>query len=226
MKNENIKKFWVLVSLLIGPLIFYLLILTGKNDFRRLPILKNNIIDVKTLEPNQNVSFKDHITIVCFFGENLLLHKTNALNLNEKIYKHFNGFKKFQFVVVLPNGTEQKADELKKDLSFNTDIKNWHFIHTSKDKIDLLFKSFGTDLKLDKNSYMPQAFIIDKTASLRGRNQDKDFKNGMLYGYNAETVSQIHQKMIDDVKILLAEYRLALKKNKKKKVFKNPYKTK
>ena len=33
------------------------------------------------------------------------------------------------------------------------------------------------------------------------------------YGYNATEVSLLTNTMIDDVKILLAEYRMALKKN-------------
>lgn len=224
-KKENTKKFWLLVALLIGPLVFYLLILTGKNEFSRLPVLHNNVIDIVSLEPNNTtILFKDKITVLCFFGEDLLNRKTNALNLNEKIYKHFNGFKNFQFIVLLPNGTEAKAARLKKELAFNTDITNWKFVFTNKENIKTVFNSLHTPLMLDENSYIAQAFIIDKDVSLRGRNKDEDFKDGMLYGYNAETVSQIHQKMIDDVKILLAEYRLALKKNKKKEVFKNPYK--
>ena len=223
-KNNKIKKFWVLGSLLIGPLVFYLLILTGTNEFRRLPVLQNNIIDIAVLEPNQDVMFKDKISIVSFLGDDLLQHKTNALNLNEKIYKHFNGFENFQFVVILPVGTEEKANLLKKDLAFNTNINNWKFVFTSTENIKLLFKSMQVNLDLDNHNYLAQAFIVDKTVSLRGRNKDDDYEDGMLYGYNAETVSLIHQKMVDDVKILLAEYRLALKKNKKKEVFKNPYK--
>ncbi len=220
------KKFWLLIALLIGPLAFYLFILTGKNDFRRLPILQNNIIDIVNIEPDQKIAFKNHISILCFFGEDILNHKTNALNLNEKIYKHFNGFTSFQIVVVLPLGTENKSNQLKKELAFNTDIKNWKFVHTTKENIQTLFNSLHTNLNIDTNSYTSKAFIVDKDVSLRGRNKDEDIKDGILYGYNTESVSEIHQKMVDDVKILLAEYRLALKKNKKKEVFKNPYKDK
>ncbi len=224
-KNQR-KKVWLLLALLIGPLVFYLMILTGQNKFRYLPSLQQNVLDISSLEPNQKVGFKDKISIVSFLGSDLLQHKTNALNLNEKIYKRFNGFKKFQFVVILPNGTEEKANQLKKELAFNTNINHWYFIFTSKENIKLLFNSFHTPFSLDENAYVPQAFIIDKKNTLRGRNKDKDYKDGLLYGYNAETVSPIHQKMVDDVKILLAEYRLALKKNKKKEVFKNPFKIK
>ena len=34
-----------------------------------------------------------------------------------------------------------------------------------------------------------------------------------LYGYNTSSVAEINKKMTDDVKVILAEYRLALKKN-------------
>ncbi|MCK5678271.1 MAG: hypothetical protein KAH72_07320, partial [Flavobacteriaceae bacterium] len=59
------------------------------------------------------------------------------------------------------------------------------------------------------------AFIIDREMNLRGRNDDEDIPDGFLYGYNAESVAAIHQKMVDDVKVVIAEYRLSLKKNKK-----------
>jgi len=220
------KKFWLLFALLIGPLLFYLLISTGKNKFRRLPVLQENVIDIATLEPTQKVSFKDKITVLCFFGDQLSYRKTNALNLNEKIYKRNMPFRDFQFVVVLPNGSEENTAILKKELAFNTNMEKWNFVFTSKENIKTLFNSLHTNLSIDEHSYSPNAYIIDKDSSLRGRDKDKDMADGFLYGYNAETVSEIHQKMIDDIKILLAEYRLALKKNKKESVFKNPYKDK
>ena len=46
---------------------------------------------------------------------------------------------------------------------------------------------------------------------MRGRDDDEDI--GMLYGFNSQSVAEINNKMVDDVKIILAEYRLALKKN-------------
>jgi hypothetical protein len=44
---------------------------------------------------------------------------------------------------------------------------------------------------------------------LRGRNDDED--QGTVFGFDARSVAQINKKMIDDVKVILAEYRLALK---------------
>ncbi|MCK5638642.1 MAG: hypothetical protein KAH67_08020, partial [Flavobacteriaceae bacterium] len=160
-------------------------------------------------------TLNNNISIVCFLGDDLLQHKTNALNLNEKIYKHFYGFKDFQFVVVLPKGSEDKAEQLKNELGAITNVDKWYFIFGSKNEVNSLFESFKTTYKLDENLYTPYAFIIDREMNLRGRNNDKETEDGMLYGYNAESVATIHQEMVDDVKVVMAEYRLALKKNKR-----------
>ena len=57
----------------------------------------------------------------------------------------------------------------------------------------------------------PYIFIIDKDRKLRGRDDDEDY--GVLYGYDSSDIAELADKMKDDVKIVLAEYRLALKKN-------------
>lgn len=54
-------------------------------------------------------------------------------------------------------------------------------------------------------------FIVDKDLALRGRTNDED--DGMKYGFDTTSVAELNNKMEDDVKIILAEYRLALKKN-------------
>ena len=219
------KKFWLLFALMIGPLLFYLFILKSSAQFRFLPVLNKNIDDV-ALYNSDSVTFKNHINVVLFLGKDLLHKKTNALNLNEKIYKRFYKFNDFQFVVILPKGSEQNAEELKKELGFTTDISHWKFVFLEHQEIKKIFKSFNTPYFINENSYVKEAFIIDKNAFLRGRNDDDEAKNGMLYGYDAEHISVIHKKMVDDVKVLLAEYRLALKKNKKKAFLKNPFKDK
>ena len=41
-----------------------------------------------------------------------------------------------------------------------------------------------------------------------------DKKDEILYGFDSSTIAEINNKMSDDVKVLLAEYRRALKKYK------------
>ena len=211
----NKKNTWVLIILFFGPLIFYLLLLTGTNNFAKLPVLTYQVSDVDNLTSEKKITLKNNISILCFLGDDLLQHKTNALNLNEKIYKHFYGFKDFQFVVILPKGSEEKAKQLKEELGATTNIDKWFFVFGTNEEVRGLFKSFKTNYILDTNSYTQNAFIIDREMNLRGRNDDEDIPDGFLYGYNAESVAAIHQKMVDDVKVVIAEYRLSLKKNKK-----------
>jgi hypothetical protein len=58
-------------------------------------------------------------------------------------------------------------------------------------------------------------FLIDKERNLRGRDDDEDV--GILHGFDSSNYSEINNKMDDDVRILLAEYRLALKKYNSKR---------
>lgn len=211
----NKKNKLVLAIIFFGPLIFYLLLLTGTNNFAKLPILTNKVNDVSHLESITPITFKNNISIVCFLGDDLLQHKTNALNLNEKIYKHFYGFKDFQFVVVLPKGSEANAEQLKKELGVTTNVDKWFLVFGTEEEVQHIFDGFKTNYKLDSHSYSPNAFIVDREMNLRGRDDDEDIEGGFLYGYNAESVATIHQEMVDDVKVVMAEYRLALKKNKR-----------
>ena len=216
MEKKKLKNKIILSILFFGPLVFYLFLLTGTNNFAKLPVLTNNVDDVVDFNSENDIELKNNISILCFFGEDLLQHKTNALNLNEKIYKHFYGFRDFQFVVVLPKGSEEKAKQLKKELGVTTNVDKWYFIFGTDKEVQNMFESLNTTYKLDENLYTPYAFIIDREMNLRGRNDDDDTIDGMLYGYNAESVATVHQEMVDDVKVVLAEYRLALKKNKRK----------
>ena len=65
----------------------------------------------------------------------------------------------------------------------------------------------GFLIKLNLGS--PYVYIVDKNRSLRGRNDD----DGIKFGYDSRSVADINNFMVDDVKVILAEYRLALKKN-------------
>ena len=201
------KKKFVLIILFVFPLVAYLFFASGVTNFGRLPILQENIAELDVLESQERLAGK--ITILGFLGNNLELKKANAFNLNQKIYKRFYEFKDFQMVMVMPLGTEEKVEELKKELSGLADIVNWKFVFAEEDQIVEFFSTLRTDLELDDELSTPYVFIIDKERNLRGRNDDEDV--GFKYGFNATSVADLNNKMEDDVKIILAEYRLALK---------------
>lgn len=207
------KKFLVLGILFILPIAIYLFFASGVNNFARLPILTEDVNDVDGLQSlsGNDITFEGKITVLGFLGNNIEEKKINAFNLNQKIYKRFNGFDDFQFVMVLPKGVEEEVIALKKELSPLADVVNWKFIFTSQYNINRIFNSLKLPLSLDENMSTPYVFIIDKEKKLRGR--DDNDKDGSLHGYNATSVAELNNKMIDDLKVVLAEYRLALKKN-------------
>jgi hypothetical protein len=100
---------------------------------------------------------------------------------------------------------------LKGELEQLADVGKWNFVFGSEDEINGLFRGLGTNLSLDGNLGTPYVFIIDKSRVLRGRDDDKD--EGLKYGFDTSSVADLNNKMEDDVKIILAEYRMALKKN-------------
>ena len=95
----------------------------------------------------------------------------------------------------------------------DTDLINWKFITIEEDKLVGLFNSLKTNLSLDSNAGTPYVFIIDRDSNLRGRDDD----DGVKYGYDSRSVADINNNMLDDVKVILAEYRMALKKNNRYK---------
>ena len=202
------KKYLVLIVLFVLPLVAYLFFASGINNFAKLPVLTNNIEELELITKKE---FNNKISILLFLGNDIEKREGDALNLNQKIYKRFYQFKDFQFISISPLGNENKSKLLKEKLSSgtNTDMKNWSFIHLDKDKINELFLSLNTNLELDENLSSPYAYIIDKFSSLRGR----DDSDGIKFGYDSRSVADINNNILDDVKIILAEYRLALKKN-------------
>ena len=189
-------------------MVAYLFFASGINNFAKLPVLTNNIEELELITKKE---FNNKISILLFLGNDIENREGDALNLNQKIYKRFYQFKDFQFISISPLGNENKSKLLKEKLSSgtNTDMKNWSFIHLDKDKVNELFLSLNTNLELDENLSSPYAYIIDKFSSLRGR----DDSDGIKFGYDSRSVADINNNMLDDVKIILAEYRLALKKN-------------
>ena len=200
------KKYFVLTILFVLPIIIYLFFLTGEHNFFKLPVITEDVHDIKDFS---NLQLKDKITIISFLGADLNEDKTSALNINMKIYNRFFMFDDFQFISLLPIGSEEKAMNLKNELTAitGTDLSKWGFVFLKNEQLNKIFDSLNLPIFLDDNLSSPYVYIIDKDLNLRGNRDDDNF-----IGYNSKSIADINNNMVDDVKVILAEYRMALKK--------------
>ena len=186
----------------------YLFFASGINNFAKLPILEKDVLNVDTFSAK---TFDNKISILIFLGNNIQKKKGDILNLNQKIYKRFYEFNDFQFIALGPIEIKKQIENLVGQLSTGTNTKmtKWFFLFQDSEDTKNIFKSLRTNLELDEFGGSPYVFIIDKNGYLRGRN-DSD---GIKFGYDMRSVAELNNYMVDDIKIILAEYRLALKKN-------------
>lgn len=209
------KKNTVLFVLFILPIVAYLFFASGINSFTKLPTLTSKIPDFGSNWKDMNgekISLDNKITVLGFSGTDLLKNRGNYYNLNNKIYERYHEFKDLQFVVVCPIGTENDAKKVLEAIKVATDISQWHFVFAPKEEIESYYAKL--ELKKDKLNAdfgTPNVYLVDKERNLRGRKVKKlkEYKEG----YNTFHLSELGNEMLDDFKIILYEYRAALKKN-------------
>lgn len=206
------KKFLVLFTLFIVPLLFYIFLSKGIYHYANLPILTDNVENIKGEE-----TFKDHFSIVAFLGGDLNESKTALFNLNEVIYKSYYKSLYFQMVIILPKGKENEVVELKKRLGTYTDASKWKFVFTSKEEIVSIFNSLDTPFTLNDNFASNYTFIVDRKLRLRGRKDDDDMKDGKLYGYDMNSVADLRNKMKDDIGIIYYQLKKSMQKEQRRK---------
>ncbi|MDP2161861.1 MAG: hypothetical protein Q8K02_15370 [Flavobacterium sp.] len=210
------KKNIVLFVLFVLPIVAYLFFASGVNNFVKLPTITERIAEVTGLIDidGNPISLNEKITVLGFPGTNLLHDKGNAFNLNQKIYNKVKDFKDFQLVMIIPEGTEEDAQHVKRELSQVSDLVRWHYVVLNPEVIKEFHYQLQLEETLDENLGTPNVYIIDKNLSLRGRKGiNKKGEPEYKEGYNTISAADLHNEMADDIKIILAEYRLALKKN-------------
>lgn len=205
------KKNIVLFVLFILPIVAYLFFASGVNSFTKLPVITAKVADFgdwKSLD-EQKISLNGKVTVLGFSGTEILKNRGNLFNLNQKVYQRYHTFKDLQFVIICPTGTEEDAKKVVDALAAFTDVSQWHFVFASHDEINEYYDQLKLVGKLDANLGTPNVYIVDKERNLRGRKDNKDYKEG----YNTFHPAELSNEMLDDFKVILYEYRAALKKN-------------
>lgn len=206
------------------PVLIYLIFATATHNQLFLPTISRNNKELpkwESLDKNP-VMLSNKITILGFVGNNIKRNEGNIFNLNQKIYDKYVGFKDFQIVMIAPQGTQKEVKLLLEKLSsFTENMKAWKFVFAQPNEVKEYFNGFNLkNVKLDGSLGTSEVIIIDKDRNHRGRKgKNKEGKNEYKESYNTTSAADLHNEMTDDVKILLREYRLALKRNKNKENF-------
>ncbi|WP_422089652.1 hypothetical protein [Tenacibaculum ovolyticum] len=208
----KVQKFIVLFALFIVPLLFYILLQLGTHNFGKLPIVSKSVIDVSLI--NKDVSFGKRVTVVTFLGNDIDRVKGEIYNLKEKIYNKFSNYVSFQMISMVDESQKEAVEDLKKMLNVNTDLTRWDFVFASSEEMEALHESFKTSRSLDENYHSPKAYLIDKEFNLRrGKSTINSLSDKKLFGYTMKSVAELKNDMIDDISVVLVEYKMALKKN-------------
>ncbi|HLA56644.1 MAG TPA: hypothetical protein VK623_11115 [Flavobacterium sp.] len=205
------KKNAVLFILFVLPIVAYLFFASGINSFTKLPTLTKSIPDFGQWHGlnNETVSLNNKITILGFGGSEVLKNRGNLFNLHQKVYERYHEFKDLQFVTICPMGTEKDVQSISDQLGRIADMTQWHFIFATPEDIRNFYAGMKLKGELDANTGTSNVYIVDKERNLRGRKDKKEYKEG----YDTFHPSDISNEMLDDFKIILYEYRAALKKN-------------
>ncbi len=218
-KTSGAAKYTVLFVLFALPLVAYLFFLQGKHNFDTLPVMVSEIGTLENFQTldGEQLQLKDSVSVINFLGDKPYDRLGYISNINEKIYKEFHKFDSFQMISILPEEGRDDIAEIVNQMQETTDVTDWHFLIGSDHEINNFFNSLQTNFLLNQNLSSDYAFIIDKNAALRGRD-DSYPEEEEVYGYDTSSISALQKVMIDDVRVLLAEYRFAFKKNRDDKI--------
>ena len=216
MNFESLKKKLILGILFFLPVAFLLMLYPSTNNYNALEIVKENVIDVSNFSfDDESTTLEENLTVLGFLGNNPNENGLVALNLKEIVYDKFKGFKKFQVLILVPEGSEEEVKLLEKELYQYEQLKHWYFAYGKSDDILKLYNSLLSKEELDSNLATEQVFIIDKERSQRGRLDDRDDKEKEknapiypLYSYSCIEIAELKNKMAsEDMRVLFTEYR-------------------
>ena len=222
MNLSKVKKNTVLGVLFFLPVTFLLFLYPAKHNYKPLDIINESVYKEFKYQNNKdsNVQFNDRITVLGFIGKEPLSQLISVSNLKELVYDKFKGFKKFQIVLVASPGTSKDANTLRKEVSSFEELKYFHIVYASDFELKRLFRSLKFQSPLSDNLSTPEVVILDKEFLQRGRLDDKEPKESLnaevvnpLNSYNSIEVSEIKNKMSEDMRILFTEYRQKRKGN-------------
>ncbi len=218
------RKVAVLFLILLVPSVAYLILSTGKHKIKPLAVFGPKTLDAKgdtvykTIpsfqfidqdgKPYGDVDLKNKIYVANFFFTSCPTICPKMQTLVKKLhdqddFKTLEDLKILSFTVDPDNDTPQRLKEFEKEV--HADGNRWKFLTGNRDSIySLAYKGFMANAMEDSLApggflHTDLVFLIDREKRIRG----------IYEGTNSLEM----KRLIDETKVLIAEYNLALKKN-------------
>lgn len=234
MRGETgAKKFIILFAILFLPTILYLLFVYGKGEqnFAHLPFVTYTDVNGETQNRrapdfsfvNQdgdtitNDELNGKVYLVDFFFTSCPsicpIMTANMMKVQER-FAHFEDFRSISFTVDPKRDTPAVLNEYAQQRLIKTD--KWHFLTGQQDSLySVAYKYLSSAMEdsLAQGGFLHTEYfvLVDKEGFLRSR----DDEHGNVIGVYDGTDAQHIRDLIDDIKVLMAEYNLELKKNRK-----------
>jgi len=227
------RKYLVLFVLLLLPSLLYIYLIQGKHNFAHLPFVtymdEQGEMQVRKAPAfaftdqngktfsSENLNGKIYV-VDFFFTSCPSICPIMTANMT-KIHERFAHYEDFEIVSLTVDPTRDTPDILKEyAVNRKIDSPKWHFLTGEKDSLyNVAYKFLSSAMEDDS---APGGFLhteyfalVDKEGNMRSREDDNGNIIGVYDGTNAAHINDL----IDDIKILIAEYNLALKKNNKYK---------
>lgn len=226
-KESGAKKYLILFAILFLPTILYLFFIQGEHNFAHLPFITYTDIDGETVkrkapqfsftnQDGETITNKDvegKIYLVDFFFTSCPsicpIMTANLMKINER-FDHYDEFMILSHTVDPVRDTPERLKEYATDRKIDSD--KWHFLTGTKDSLytaafDYLSSAMEDSLAPGGFLHTEYFVLVDKEGILRSREDD----NGNIIGVYDGTDAQQIRDLIDDIKVLIAEYNLELK---------------
>ncbi len=227
------KKVLLIITILFLPSVLYLYMIQGEHNFAHLPLL--TVTDefgeqsYRTIQPysfidqngevftEETVKGKIHV-VDFFFTRCPSICPIMTENL-KTIHRKFDVYEDFAIISHTVDPQYDTTFVLKNYATErDIDFDNWHFVTGHKDSIYATAFEYLSSAMEDPAA--PGGFLhteyfvlLDKEGRIRSREDD----NGNIIGvYDGTSKTQVND-LIDDIKVLMAEYQLELKANNNKK---------
>lgn len=233
MQNwSTAKKVGLLFILLLLPSLLYIFLITGKHNFAHLPYVTyedtTGTVQNRTIPPfkfvNQNgdtitnADYEGKIFVADFFFTTCPSICIDMTQNMKELYGKFGERDDFALLSISINPSDSVAALKDYAKEKGIDHPNWNLVTGDKDEIYSLAFHFLSNVMEDETApggylHSGHFILIDKEGNIRSR---EDIDGNVIGAYDGTSYAMVKRELMDDIKVLVAEYQLEKKDRAKK----------